>query len=103
VINTILNKRWDQHIERLHESLTWGRAVATERVTALTQGFTATLGSDADRAALAVLSNSARREGLVMAFSDVFLILAVVFAAVLFLVPLARRPKPAPAGAGGGH
>ena len=38
-----------------------------------------------------------------MSFSDVFLILAVVFVGVLFLIPLARRPQPAPAGAGGGH
>jgi len=36
-----------------------------------------------------------------MAFSDVFLILAVVFFAVLLLVPLARRPQPVAAGAGG--
>ena len=39
-----------------------------------------------------------------MAFSDVFLMLAVVFAATLLLVPLARKPQPAPAGGGsGGH
>ena len=57
----------------------------------------------ADRSALAVLSNGVRREALVMSFSDVFLILAVVFVGVLFLIPLARRPKPAPAGAGGRH
>ena len=103
VINTALNNRWDLHIERLGEAVTWGRDVAVERLTAMTQGFEATLGSDAERAAIASLSQMVRRQALVMAFSDVFLILAVVFFAVLLLVPLARRPQPVGAGAGGGH
>ncbi len=94
IITTVLNKRWDLHIERLHESVNWARSVATEQLSALTQGFAATLGSDASRQALAVLSNTARREALVMAFSDVFLLLAVIFFAVLLLVPLARKPQP---------
>jgi DHA2 family multidrug resistance protein len=41
-----------------------------------------------------------RREALVMAFSDIFLILAVVFFAVVLFAPLARRPM---ARAAGGH
>ena len=55
-INTALNKRWDLHIERLGEAVTWSRDAATEQLTAMTQGFQATLGSDAERAALASLS-----------------------------------------------
>jgi MFS transporter, DHA2 family, multidrug resistance protein len=100
-INTALNKRWDLHIERLGEAVTWSRNVVTEQLSAMAQGFQATLGSDADRAAVASLSQMVRRQALVMAFSDVFLILAVVFFAVLLLVPLARRPQPVAAGAGG--
>jgi len=100
-INTALNNRWDLHIERLGEAVTWSRDAATEQLSAMTQGFQATLGFDAGRAALASLSHMVRREALVMAFSDVFLILAVFFFAALLLVPLARRPQPAPAGAGG--
>ena len=103
VITTILNKRWDLHLARLHEAVTWSRDAASERLTAMTNGFSATLGSDAGQAALASLGNLVRREALVMAFSDVFLILAAVFFAVLLLVPLARRPRPAEAAAGGGH
>jgi DHA2 family multidrug resistance protein len=38
---------------------------------------------------------------MVMAFSDVFLLLGIIFAAVLVLLPLARRPKPIAPGAGG--
>ena len=101
VITTILNKRWDLHIERLHESVNWARAAATEQLSALSKGFSATLGSAADSQALAAISSSVRREALVMAFSDVFLILAIVFAATLLLIPLARKPQPVAAGAGG--
>jgi DHA2 family multidrug resistance protein len=44
------------------------------------------------------------RESLVMAFSDVFLALAVVFTAMVVLVPLIRKPVPRTAPAGGaGH
>ncbi len=100
-INTALNNRWDLHIQRLGEAVTWSRDAATEQLSAMTQGFQATLGSDAERGALASLAQIVRREALVMAFSDVFLILAVVFFAVLLLVPLARRPQPVAAGAGG--
>jgi DHA2 family multidrug resistance protein len=102
IITTILNKRWDLHIERLHESVNWARAAVNEQVSALSKGFSATLGSLADTQALAAISNSVRREALVMAFSDVFLLLAVIFAATLLLIPLARKPQPAPAGGGGG-
>ena len=30
VINTLLNDRWDLHIQRLHEAVTWSRAAANE-------------------------------------------------------------------------
>ena len=101
IITTVLNKRWDLHIERLHELVNWGRQVAVEQLSALTQGFNAVLGSDAQRQALAVMSNGIRREAMVMAFSDVFLILGLVFVGVLFLIPLARKPQPVAPGAGG--
>jgi DHA2 family multidrug resistance protein len=100
VITTQLNHRWDLHIERLHEAVTWGRDAALERLNAMTQALTPSLGSSAEPGALANLANLVRREALVMAFSDVFLMIAVLFGVMLLLVPLARRPRPAPAGAG---
>ncbi len=101
LITTILNHRWDLHIARLHEAVTWSCDAALERLSALTYGFTSALGSDAPSAALKTLSNIVRRDALVMAFSDVFLILAVIFLIVTALVPLARRPQTSGAGAGG--
>ncbi|MBN9026531.1 MAG: hypothetical protein J0H20_13230 [Rhizobiales bacterium] len=49
------------------------------------------------------MTQSVKREALVMAFSDVFLVLAVIFAGIVLLVPLAQKPQGAPAGGGGGH
>ncbi|MCX5512480.1 MFS transporter [Kaistia algarum] len=102
VITTALNNRWDLHISRLHESVQWGREVANERIVALSRGLSA-LGSNAEIGALQVLSQSVRKEALVMAFSDVFLMLAILFGAIVLLVPLARKPQARGAGGGGGH
>ena len=102
VITTVLNNRWDLHISRLHESVNWGRDVANERIAALSRGLTA-LGSNAEIGALKVLSQSVRREALVMAFSDVFLALAFLFGAIVLLVPLAQKPQARGGGGGGGH
>jgi DHA2 family multidrug resistance protein len=98
----VLNDRWDLHISRLHDSVQWGREVANERLGALSRGLSA-LGSNAEIAALQTMAQSVKREALVMAFSDVFLLLAVVFALIVLLVPLAQKPQPRGAAAGGGH
>jgi DHA2 family multidrug resistance protein len=59
--------------------------------------------ADAEAAALATLAKSVRREAMVMAFSDVFLALAVVYFLVLSALPLTRKPQPLAAGIGAGH
>ncbi len=104
ILTTLLNKRTDLHIARLHEAVNWAHSAATEQLATLTQGFSGVLGADAGQQALMVLQNRVRGQALVMAFSDVFLILAVLFAAVVLLVPLARKPREEAAAAGaGGH
>ncbi len=100
VINTLLNDRWDLHIQRLHEAVTWSRDAANERLASMTQHLASALGSDAQMAALKSLTSSVRSQALVMAFSDIFLIMAVLFFAIVLFAPLARRPM-ARAGAAG--
>src|SRR5271156_4767821 len=46
LINTILDKRMDLHIARLHEAVSWGHEAAEETMATLTAGF-ASHGSDA--------------------------------------------------------
>ncbi len=100
VINTLLNDRWDLHIQRLHDAVTWSRTAANERLADLAQHLSSAFGSDADMAALKSLTMTVRSQALVMAFSDIFLILAVLFFAVVLFAPLAQRPM---ARAAAGH
>ena len=101
-INTLLQSRTDLHAARLAEGVRWGAAVAEERLAAMAGGLSATLGPAADTAALARLSGMVTQQALVMAFSDIFLTLAVIFAVMLPLVLLVQRPREG-AGGGGGH
>ncbi len=100
LINTTLDKRMDLHLERLRESVTWGRAVADERLAKLTAALAAR-GSDAALAATRQLALIVRKQAEVMALSDVFLGLTVIFLGCVGLAVLMRRPV-AMAG-GGGH
>ncbi len=94
LINTALNGRWDLHLVRLRDDITWSRFRAMETWDTMTGAY-ARLGSDAERAALKGMANMVRREALVMSFADVFLVLTVLFVAMALLVPFIRRPAPA--------
>ena len=97
-LNTVLDKRIDLHLARLHEAITWSRRPAMEML----NGFTARIpGSDAAGMALKQLFMFTRVQGTVMAFADVFLLLALMFLAFAPLVWLMRRPPPMTAAAGG--
>ncbi len=100
-INTLLNDRTDLHLQRLHESVRWGRAVAEDTLATITQGISS-LGPLADQAALKQMALLVRRQAVVMAFADVFLVLTLLFVVLVCAAPLMTRPKDPPAG-GGGH
>ncbi|TDR89039.1 DHA2 family efflux MFS transporter permease subunit [Enterovirga rhinocerotis] len=91
LINTLLNWRWDLHLQRLRDQVTWSRDRALETLGTL-EGAFSQLGSDAERAALKQMSQIVRREALVMAFGDVFLALTLLFAAMTVLLVLVKRP-----------
>jgi len=97
-LTTVLNDRTDLHLARLHEAVTWSRPAAMETLTALTQRFQS-FGSDAHDMALKQLMLIAHRQGVIMAFSDVFLILTALFVALALVSLLVQKPK---AAAGGG-
>ncbi|MFC3691273.1 DHA2 family efflux MFS transporter permease subunit [Chenggangzhangella methanolivorans] len=100
-INTFLNERQDLHMLRLREHVVWGRQVAEERLSSMTQSFSGRLGSDAELAAIKQLANQVRSQGLVMSFIDLFWALSILFVAIVILVPLVKRPQlgaAAPAG-----
>ncbi len=98
-LNTVLDNRMDLHFARLHDAITWSRQSVMESL----QGMTARMpGSDAHDMALKQLFMLVHQQGVVMAFADVFLLLAVLFAVFAPLAIMMRRPA-ADAGAAGGH
>ena len=74
---------------------------ALEMLNNLTQRFSS-YGSDAQQMALKQLNAIVHRQGVVMAFADVFLVLTFLFVGLAVLSVLIRRP-PANAPTGGGH
>ncbi len=101
MLNTLLNHRIDLHLDRLHESVTWGRGVAVETLADMTSRFSA-YGLDAQTMALKQMMQFTRQQATVMAFGDVFLVVAGLFVAFGVLVVVMQRP-PAAAAAGMGH
>ena len=101
LIITVLDKRMDLHLQRLRESVTWGRNVADETLSKMTDSM-AVRGSDAAMAATKQMAMMVRRQAEVMALSDVFVMLTVVFLATVALALFMRRPQMA-GGGGGGH
>jgi DHA2 family multidrug resistance protein len=100
LINTLLDKRMDLHLERLRESVTWGRQVAVDTLSNMTAAL-ASRGSDAELAATRQLALVVRRQAEVMALADVFLALTVIFLATVGFAAFMRRPVAV--GGGGGH
>ncbi len=101
LINTLLNDRWDLHLMRLHERFTWTSTAVLERLDLTRRQFEA-LGGDAASMSLKAMMNTVRVQGLLMSFSDVFLVLTVLFLAMACATSLIRRPRGA-SGASGGH
>ena len=101
MINTLLNKRLDLHLARLHESVAWGRQVAEDTLSGLAQR----LGNSADAqlAAIKQLGRMVRVQAEVMSFADVFLVLSFLFAALALFAPLMRKPPPARTAQESGH
>ncbi len=97
-LTTVLNDRTDLHLARLHESITWSRPVVEETLNMLTERFHS-FGSDAHAMALKQLMQITHQQGVVMAFSDVFLLLTLLFAGLALLSLLVSKPKAAAGGA----
>jgi DHA2 family multidrug resistance protein len=100
-LTTLLNNRTDLHLARLHDSITWSRQPAMEMLNNLTARFSS-YGSDAHAMALKQLNQIVHRQGVVMAFADVFLVLTVLFVGLALFTLIMKRP-PAAVQGGGGH
>jgi DHA2 family multidrug resistance protein len=92
-LTTLLNDRIDLHLARLHESVTWASQPTLETLNALTQRFSS-YGSDAPLMAVKQLNAIVHRQGVVMGFADVFLMMTLLFAGLALFGLLLKRPAP---------
>jgi DHA2 family multidrug resistance protein len=90
-LTTVLNRRTDLHLARLHEAITFARRPALETLDQLTAKF-GTFGSDAPNMALKRLYDMVHIQGVVMAFSDVFFLLMLIFVGLAALSLVLKRP-----------
>ena len=95
IINTTLDKRFDLHIQRIHEKLAWSNGQAQDFLGKLGALY-AQHGDQAMLAATRQLAALARREALVMALADVFVGMAFLLLFMAGIAPLMRRPVAAP-------
>ncbi len=100
VINTILTDRTVLHYSRLSDAVAWGHPAAEERMASMSQSLDAA-GLDGSMAAISNMARIVQREAHVMAFSDVFLVLTVLFTLLAMLVIFIQKPGKAPSGSGG--
>ena len=95
IINTLLTDRLAHHVSRLSDAVNSARPVATGMLDGLSSHLSDLAGGtiDGDSAALALVRQMVQREAYVLAFTDVLLIMAVTFFAVLLLIPMMRLPN----------
>ena len=100
LINTSLASRTDLHAARLADHVAWGSAVAEEELAGMVASLQPVLMSDAETGALARLRGLVTQQATVMAFADIFLLIAVLFAAMILLVFLIEKPRDGAGAAG---
>jgi len=101
-INTALTHRLGLHMLRLSESLTASHGAAIGMLDGLTERLEPIMGTGAEQRALKLLWQLTLREATTMAFADVLMMVAAVFACGVLLLPLLQKVRH-PSAAGGGH
>jgi DHA2 family multidrug resistance protein len=98
LFSTIIDRRFDLHYQHIAETVTINRSAVGAAAYAL-EGLDGT----APESALGLLAQIASREALVMAYNDLWLIMAAIMGGALLLMPLVRRVKVVDLGNPTGH
>lgn len=93
LIDTLIEHRFAHHYEMLRQSLDPARPWINEPLAGLTTVLSVRIGDglQTELVALKLLQGLVVRESLVLTWNDLFLVLSIVFALVLFILPWARR------------
>ncbi len=92
MINTVLAVRTNFHQARLAESANPGRAEISERLEMMAGLATQRGFPDPDGYAVRALAQMVKREALVMAVADAFLVLSILFMLFALLPPFLQKP-----------
>ena len=101
LINTVLIDRNALHRERLSEHINWGNRAAVDQLNSMTQNDTLH-GLDGAAAATRQLLNMVSQQAYLLSFSDVFMLLTLLFGGLAIFSLLMKKPEMA-GGGGGGH
>ncbi len=101
VINTLLTNRQDVHYQRIREGLDWGNPMANDQIKSMTSNYDA-YGMDGATVAIKQMVGMVTKQAMVMSFSDIFVILTVLFTAMIVGIVLIDKPAPQGGGGGGG-
>ena len=102
LINQIMNNRSDLHFDRLRAAVNITNSAAMSAINGMEHSLSE-LGSNAHLAAISKLTGLAQQQATIMAFNDIFLLLTIIFVALVFALPFVKKPAAAPGGGGGGH
>ncbi|RCL03917.1 MAG: MSF transporter [Candidatus Tokpelaia sp. JSC189] len=95
MINTVLIHRSDFHYARIAESVHWGRQDTYNMLSELSSRFDLP-SVDSYLAALQFITNMVYQQAIVMAFSDVFLLLTFLFVVLAAFVWIVKNPLDTP-------
>lgn len=101
LINQIMTNRSDLHFDRLREAVNITSSTAMSTITGMEHSLSE-LGSNAHLAAISRLTGLAQQQSTIMAFNDIFILLTVIFLALVLALPFVKKPA-AQGGGGGGH
>ncbi|EJF76028.1 DHA2 family efflux MFS transporter permease subunit [Bartonella alsatica] len=93
IISTLITKRTDLHYERIAETLQQGNSQVTEMLSKL-MFYLKTATFDPHALALLQLFNMARIQATVMAFSDIFFIITIIFSVLTFMTIFLKKTPP---------
>jgi DHA2 family multidrug resistance protein len=102
IISTLLSNRQDVHYERMRENMDWGKGVAVDQLNSMASNLNAA-GLDGATGAIRQMVQMVTKQAVVMSFSDVFMILTVLFTLMILGVALIDKPAPQGGGGGSGH
>ncbi|AYD02325.1 DHA2 family efflux MFS transporter permease subunit [Neorhizobium sp. NCHU2750] len=105
IISTLLSNRQDVHYERMREHLDWGNSTAVDQLSSMASNLEAH-GLEGTTGAIKQMVNMVTQQAVVMSFSDVFLLLTILFGCLVFGVAMIEKPSPqvtGRSGGGGGH